>query len=175
MMRATLTAISAISLGVGPASLAACALDFGQFTVSRDAGPVAIDAGALDSALDSALDAPVDVTIPPDAIDTGTRDAGPVEDADAGSEADSGILDGGPTLDGCVGLDECLVDAGSCGSACGATSQQCQQGCSNNGCRVQCMHAESTCRASCASSCVACTTAAGCPDNPGCADAAAMP
>ncbi len=84
---------------------------------------------------------------------------------DAASGDDGGSGEGGGSRDGgtaCGAPQTCLEEAGTCVIACDKTRDQCNTKCTNNGCRQQCQNASLQCRASCASDCTQCSSAAGC-------------
>ncbi len=134
-----------LSLVLASLVLSACTHDFGAFSVVDGAGTSAdrSDAGV--------------------AVDAAPEEAG----SDTAPAHDSAVPDAT-----CTPSAACLATAKSCAQGCDGVEQSCLANCGNNGCRQNCKTALATCKAACNSTCLTCTTQAGCASSSACAAAA---
>ena len=100
---------------------------------------------------------------------------GGADGADAsadGAKNDGAPADGQVDAPACTPSASCTSAAKNCSDACRSTQQNCVDGCgNNNGCKQQCNAAETTCKSGCVSTCVSCTTQAGCAGQSACNNA----
>lgn len=150
-----------LGLALVPAATAvgACSLGFDTFdpraTDGTDAGQADTWRGGSDAALDG----------------QGGDSSGDDSSPDSGSGGDTGSGEAG-----CAGLQGCLSAATSCDQPCKSAYQQCLQMCGGQGqqCRQACKSKENQCRGACITTCVSCTTSAGCADMADCQTASTM-
>jgi hypothetical protein len=136
-----------LAFAAGLLAAAGCTLDFDRYDPA-DASS-APDTGADGAALESAAP-PQDAASSVDATSDAAGDATAV---DTGADRDAGP---------CVASSDCLTQAGSCGVACGQVYQSCLQDCDAQTCSDACRSGEQSCLGKCVSSCIGCTSDAGC-------------
>ena len=89
-----------------------------------------------------------------------------------GAKSDGAPADGQADAPACTPSQSCTSAAKNCSDACRSTQQDCVDGCGNNqGCKQQCYATQTTCKNGCVSTCVTCTTQAGCAGQSACNNA----